>query len=1292
MKIRILFAAFLVFFLSYHTYSQNVGVGTASPGTKLDVNGALTLREGSLLIRTGTATGIIPDGYTQILVTGSPSGSFTLTGPSTPANSGQRLVIYNNTTGGYAATFSGTTIPNGKATEYIYSSGNWVPTASAGSGPTGATGSQGAQGLAGPTGADGAQGIAGPTGATGSQGSQGLQGVAGPTGAAGSQGIQGVAGPTGATGLQGSQGIQGVAGPTGATGLLGAGSATGNTTYWDGTQWVLNSNNIYNSGTQVGIGTTNPSGTLEVVGNSNTGVTISNYGQTNFLTMRRAQGTLAAPTQIGANGILGRIYGQGYSGLSYKDAASIHFEAETAPTASSSAGSIVFSTTPSGSTSVSERFRINSNGALGITNGTTNYGTSGQVLQSAGSSGSPTWVTPLTSSTAVTTFSAGTTGFTPSSPTSGAVTLAGILNTANGGTGVNNTGTLTNASNTTITGGGTLGLGGYTLTVPATGTAALGIGTNGYNAYWNGTNTLTGEQYTSVTRGGTGAGTLASNGILYGNGTGAVQATAASTAAGQILQTALSGGVPSWVSPSSIAVTSFSAGSTGLTPNSSTTGAITLAGTLAVTNGGTGLASTTVNGLLIGGTTATGAFQNIGAGSAGQMLTSNGTIPAWTTPASTTSGFNSWTKATTASTPAIKTDNQYVSGNVGVGSTTNGDASYNFAAASTSPAAPLVVVYPTAATAGSTPVATAIRMASPGTTNTKYPVVADLQIGSYATSGTQSQTQLNIALANGNTGTPDATVMSVLGSGKVGIGTTSPAYVMDVTNNAVATADIGLTSGSSTTSVTGANVQRVQFNHWYLSAKSTSEIVNDYIGLYYPTSSHGVSILSGRSGLDNIWFRDANKGIMGGFVNTTYTAPTLVTTDNFLVGGKAGIGINVPLAPLMVYSGINNSFTSAQVGTANAVFDGGSGSANSRVVIGSNWTGSGTRPESQLEFWNNAYGGGEGNGATIGTSSSQGSASGNVYASLVFSTANNASTPSERMRITNAGGLAFNGASNYGTTGNVLVSGGNTTPTWGALNLAGGSNYVTGVLPIGNLPSNVVTASGTTNYHAKFTGSNTLGNSIITDDGTNATVNGMLAMGDKAIRIRSATDANHQLVYTTNVDGPSLEGCLGVQFKQNCSGGILGQWSTTALDVVNGVIYAENGLKTRKTYQFFNIGYNCSGTCAGTYSFGTWDICWLAGYSFTNTGGSGWDDTQCNVYPASWVNGSGGGNGNYGDAQTGGNAGGNASNINGNCCGNQSNSNQQAYGYNSRPTWYMYVEEYAGTDNTNCNGMCMNFQ
>jgi hypothetical protein len=61
-------------------------------------------------------------------------------------------------------------------------------------------------------------------------------------------------------------------------------------------------------------------------------------------------------------------------------------------------------------------------------------GTSGQVLSTDGS-GTLSWLTPLTSATAVTTFSAGTTGLTPTTATSGAVVLAGTLDVDNGGTG-----------------------------------------------------------------------------------------------------------------------------------------------------------------------------------------------------------------------------------------------------------------------------------------------------------------------------------------------------------------------------------------------------------------------------------------------------------------------------------------------------------------------------------------------------------------------------------------------------------------------------------------------------------------------------------------------------------------------------------------------------------------------------------------------------------------------------------------------------------------------------------------
>lgn len=89
--------------------------------------------------------------------------------------------------------------------------------------------------------------------------------------------------------------------------------------------------------------------------------------------------------------------------------------------------------------------------------------------------------------------------------------VSGILPAANGGTGVNNTGTITNASNTTITGGGTLALGGFSLTVPATGTTALLATANTFtqtNAFQ--TITATNLQLSAV-------------GIIYAGGTAADQ-------------------------------------------------------------------------------------------------------------------------------------------------------------------------------------------------------------------------------------------------------------------------------------------------------------------------------------------------------------------------------------------------------------------------------------------------------------------------------------------------------------------------------------------------------------------------------------------------------------------------------------------------------------------------------------------------------------------------------------------------------------------------------------------------
>ena len=57
---------------------------------------------------------------------------------------------------------------------------------------------------------------------------------------------------------------QGPTGATGLSGLLSSGTLTGNTPYWDGSQWVLNNSNIHNNGAGVGIGTTSPSASAKV--------------------------------------------------------------------------------------------------------------------------------------------------------------------------------------------------------------------------------------------------------------------------------------------------------------------------------------------------------------------------------------------------------------------------------------------------------------------------------------------------------------------------------------------------------------------------------------------------------------------------------------------------------------------------------------------------------------------------------------------------------------------------------------------------------------------------------------------------------------------------------------------------------------------------------------------------------------------------------------------------------------------------------------------------------------------
>lgn len=105
--------------------------------------------------------------------------------------------------------------------------------------------------------------------------------------------------------------------------------------------------------------------------------------------------------------------------------------------------------------------------------------------------------------------------------------------------------------------------------------------------------------------------------LIYGSGVNTSSRLAIGTS-GQILTVVA--GVPAWASLGTI-VSSFSAGTTGFTPSTATTGAVTLAGTLNIANGGTGITS-------FGTGVQTALGQNV-TGSGGIALA---TSPSFTTP------------------------------------------------------------------------------------------------------------------------------------------------------------------------------------------------------------------------------------------------------------------------------------------------------------------------------------------------------------------------------------------------------------------------------------------------------------------------------------------------------------------------------------------------------------------------------------------------------------------------------------------------------------------------------------
>ncbi len=386
-----------------------------------------------------------------------------------------------------------------------------------------------------------------------------------------------------------------------------------------------------------------------------------------------------------------------------------------------------------------------------------------------------------------------------------------------------------NGNGTVTSVGGTGSVNGITLsgTVTSSGNLTLGGSLSGVSLSTQVTGTL------PVANGGTGQTTYTDGQLLIGNTTGNTLAKATLTAGSGISITNGAGSITIAATGGGGGVSSFSAGTTGLTPSTATTGAVTLAGTLAIANGGTGqttqqaainaLAGAVTSGSYLRGNGTNVVMSTIQAGDVptlnqnttgtasnvtGTVAIANGGTGATTNTAARTnlgattvgSNFFTLTNPSAVTFPRINADNTVstldaasfrtaIGAGTGSGTVTSVGATSPVASSGgTAPTISLNSAYGDTLNPYGSKTANNFLAApngSAGTPSFRAIVAADIPTLNQNTTGTAANVTGTVAVANGGTGRATLTANNVL----LGNGTTAVNFVAPGTTGNVLTSN-----------------------------------------------------------------------------------------------------------------------------------------------------------------------------------------------------------------------------------------------------------------------------------------------------------------------------------------------------------------------------------------------------------------------------------------------------------------------------------------------------------------------